>query len=116
MPGHHDLEAWKAARAVSAGVLRMSRDSWKPHLTAVFSQLQRSSLSAQLNISEGYASGPGHRCRYLLEVAYGSAVETDDLLQLLAAERDTPTAEIAEALEQCRQAQRLLKGLIRRYR
>ena len=79
-------------------------------------QLQRSSLSAQLNISEGYASGPGQRCRYLLEVAYSSAVETDDLLQLLAAEPDMPTAEITKALEQCRHSQRLLKGLIKRYR
>ena len=83
MPGHRDLEAWKAARDVVVAVLGMSRTAWLPFLGEAFRQLQRSSLSAQLNIAEGYASGAGARCRHLLVVAYGSAVETEDLLDLL---------------------------------
>jgi four helix bundle protein len=115
MSAHRDLEAWIAARAVVVTVLRTSRTAWQPYLSEIFRQLQRSSLSAQLNIAEGYASGPGARCRHMLVIAYGSAVETDDLLELLRDEGHLPASEAETALAQCRRCQRLLRGLIKRY-
>ena len=115
MAPHRDLAAWQAAREVVATVLRLSRGAWKPYLSAVFAQLQRSSLSVQLNIAEGYASGRTRRCRYFLEIAYGSAMETDDLLQLLADEGILAPDEAAAAIATCRRSQALIRGLIRRY-
>jgi four helix bundle protein len=115
MTPHRKLAAWQTARLVVRTDLRASRQTWKPYLSAVFSQLQRSSLSVQLNIAEGYAYGPTRRCRNYLEIAYASAVETEDLLDLLADERVLPPAEATEALNHCRRCQALLKGLIRRY-
>ena len=115
MTPHRRLAAWKTARLVVRIVLRASRHAWKPYLHAVFSQLQRSSLSVQLNIAEGYAYGRTRRCRNHLEIAYASAVETEDLLDLLSDENVLPPSEATEALDQCRRCQALLKGLIRRY-
>ena len=46
-------------------------------------QLRRAALSVQLNIAEGFASGRSPRCRQHLRIAYGSAVETTDVLDLL---------------------------------
>ena len=115
MSAHRDLEAWIAARAVVTAVLRTSRTAWRPYLSEVFSQLQRSSLSVQLNIADGYASGPGARSRLMLVIAYRSAVETDELLELLRDEGHLPASEAETALAQCRRCQRLLRGLIKRY-
>ena len=86
MSAHKDLKAWQAAHSVVRLVLHMSRTAWTPHAGAVFTQLQRSALSIQLNIAEGYASGPSPRCRQLLRIAYASAVETEDLLEMLSEE------------------------------
>jgi len=82
MLDHRSLRAWQEAHAVSLGVLRLSRDSWKPYAAALFGQLQRSSLSAELNIAEGYSFGNTPTYTRHLGVAYGSAVETVELLRL----------------------------------
>ena len=36
-----------------------------------------------LNLCEGYALGPGRRCRWHFRVAHGSSVETTDVLEVL---------------------------------
>jgi four helix bundle protein len=60
----------------------MSRDSWKPYAAALFSQLQRASLSIELNIAEGYSFGDTPTFTRHLGVAYGSAVETVEILRV----------------------------------
>jgi len=54
---HTSLRAWQEAHAISIEVIRLSKASWKPYAAALFSQLQRASLSVQLNIAEGYTFG-----------------------------------------------------------
>src|SRR5690242_3036568 len=56
------------------------------------SGFQRSSLSVQLNIAEGYSLP--RRFRSHLEIAYGSAVETGDLLELALEEGVIPPADV----------------------
>jgi four helix bundle protein len=79
-------------------------------------QLQRAALSVQLNIAEGYALGSSKRFRNHLDIAYASAVETSDLLELcgqmelLASDLATPT------LAKCHRCQQLIRGLINRLR
>lgn len=85
------------------------------YLAAVFRQLQRSSLSVQLNVAEGYASGPGARCRHHMIIAYGSAIETDDLLEILSDEGHIKAEDAERVLADCRSSQRLIRGLVKRY-
>jgi four helix bundle protein len=82
MRDHRSLHAWQEARAVVLGTMAMARDCWKPYAAALFSQLQRASLSVQLNIAEGYAFGESPTYTRHLRIAYGSAVETGELLEI----------------------------------
>jgi four helix bundle protein len=83
MRDHASLVAWQRARSVSRAVLTAGRAHWKPWTGAVLYQRQRALLSVQLNIGEGYARRQRRTFAYNLNVAYGSAVETGELLALL---------------------------------
>jgi len=114
MRDHTSLIAWQEAQAVSLAVLALSRDHWKPYAAAAFSQLQRSALSVQLNLAEGYAFTNSPTFRRHLTIAYGSAIESSEILQLLAVSNSVPQAQINPILAKCRRSQRLILGLIRR--
>jgi four helix bundle protein len=101
MQTHQTLHAWQHANKVVNAVISMSFTSWKPQLAAVFSQLQRASLSAQINIAEGYAFGPSPTMNRHLKVAYGSAVETGDLLYVLIQNRIADADLAHEAAKYC---------------
>ena len=115
MRDHKSLVAWQVANDVVRGVLRACRLRWRPYAAALFDQLQRSSLSVQLNIAEGYALREHRRFCYHLRVAYGSAVETGDLLELALSERLLAEEEAQAMLSHCHRTQRLLLGLLHRY-
>lgn len=115
MRNHHSLLAWQRARSLTQAVLRLSTVSWKPQFAAVFSQLQRSSLSIQLNIAEGYAFTDSPTLRNHLRVAYGSSIESADLLELMADHAHFDKADISSALELCHETQKLVFGLMKRY-
>src|SRR3954452_12551633 len=116
MRDHRSLHAWQEARAVVLGTIELSRTSWKPYASALFSQLQRASLSVQLNIAEGYAYGESPSFKRHLAIAYGSAVETGELLEI-ALEANIITGELGTPLlTRNRRSQRLLLGMLRRKR
>ena len=116
MLDHTSLRAWQEAHAVSLGVIRLSRNSWKPYAAALFGQLQRSSLSVELNIAEGYSFGNTPTYTRHLGVAYGSAVETVELLRLGVEAGVIPEGTGTTLLHRARGACRLLVGLLKRRR
>ena len=116
MRDHRSILAWQEANKVVDAVLDGCRTNWNPFAAAIFSQLQRASLSVQLNIAEGYALRTPARFRNHLEMAYGSAVETGDLLELAVRKGLLPEVVCRPTLESCLRSQRLLLGLIKRYR
>jgi four helix bundle protein len=83
MRDHKSLEAWQEAHRVVNAVLDFCDRHWRPQARAVFDQIQRAALSVQLNLAEGYALSSAGRFRTHLHIAYGSAVETGELLDLL---------------------------------
>ena len=83
------------------------------HDNPVLSQLQRSALSVQLNIAEGYALRTSKRFRNQLDMAYGSAVETAELLEFCRDLNLLATDMVATMLDRCRHCQQLLRGLIK---
>ena len=116
MRGHTSLEAWKEAHAVSLGVLELSRTSWKPHAAALFSQLQRASLSAELNIAEGYTFGRSPSFTRHLGIAFGSAVETTELLRLGLESGVLDAGTAGPLLNRSDRARCLLLGLLKQRR
>jgi len=116
MRDHRSLHAWQEARGVVLGVIDLARTAWKPYAAALFSQLQRASLSVQLNIAEGYSFGASRSFTRHLNIAYGSAVETGELLEI-ALDANIVTRDIADhLLHRNRRSQRLLLGMLRRMR
>ncbi|MGE0352551.1 MAG: four helix bundle protein [Gemmatimonadales bacterium] len=113
MRDHTSLLAWQEARAVVMAVVELNRAEWKPWIRTMFEQLQRASLSVQLNIVEGYGLG-GASFRHHLKIAYGSSLESGEILMLLSESYLKDSALVTEALQHCRQCQRLLLGLMRR--
>ena len=116
MRDHTSLEAWQEAHAVALVVISLARTSWQPYASALFNQLQRSSLSVQLNIAEGYTFGVSPTYTRHLGVAYGSAIETGELLQLAIEAGVMPAEVVREALNRTRRTQRLLLGLLKKHR
>jgi four helix bundle protein len=116
MSDHRSLEAWRVARSVAFLVFKSARDHWRPWARALFDQLQRAALSVPLNIAEGWTfSASRSRTRHLA-IAYGSAVETGEILSLVADLGLLPEPTMAALIEQNRRSQRLLVGLLKRCR
>jgi four helix bundle protein len=114
MRDHRSLLAWQEARAVVLGVIHLARSSWQPWASAIFSQLQRSSLSVQLNIAEGYAYVKTPSFQRHLTITYGSAVETGELLEI-ALDAQVVTPETGNPLVvRNHRSQRLLLGMLKR--
>ena len=110
---HTSLKAWQAAHAVNVGVIRLARTAWQPYASALFSQLQRSSLSVQLNIAEGYSFGNSPTYTRHIGIAYGSAVETAEILKLGLETGVLPVDQARGILEHADHARHLLLGLLK---
>lgn len=82
----------------------------------MFNQLQRASLSVQLNIAEGYTYGETPTFTRYLGIAYGSAVETGELLQLALEAEVVPREPIEALLKKARRTERLLLGMLKQRR
>ena len=109
MRDHRSLLAWQEANAVVRAVMGGTRTKRHPCVE----QLQRAALSVQLNISEGYAFSSRKRFRNHLQIAYASAVEAADLLELSGQLELISRDSTAAMLARCRQSQRLIRGLLR---
>lgn len=116
MRDHTSLHAWQEARATSVGVILLAKSSWKPYAAALYNQLQRASLSIQLNIAEGYTFGDSPTFTRHLGIAYGSAVETGELLQLALDTEVANPESIKPLLKQTQRTERLLLGMLKRRR
>ncbi len=116
MQSHRTLAAWQEADAVAMGVLRLAQRRWQPYAAALFHQLQHASLSVPLNIAEGYAVGGTPTFLRHLRIAYGSAVESGEILRMLLQLQDFPAAEVQPLLDRCLRSQRLILGLLQKLR
>jgi four helix bundle protein len=110
---HRSLLAWQEARGVVLGVIGLARTGWKPYASALFAQLQRASLSVQLNIAEGYSYGESPTFRRHLSIAYGSAVETGELLEIALDAKIVGSQVANHLLSRNRRSQQLLLGMLR---
>jgi len=113
MRDHKSLEAWIEANRVVHLIFDFCDAFWRPQARAAFDQLQRSALSVRLNIAEGYARRHPKQFPFHLQVAYGSAVETTELIELLQARHILPDELAVVALRNSRRCQSLLMGLIK---
>jgi four helix bundle protein len=112
MRDHKTLLAWQEANGIVRAVMIATRGRRHPCVD----QLQRSALSVQLNIAEGYALKSSKRFRNHLDIAYASAVETTELLELSSDLELFPVDNLAAVIQRGKRCQSLLLGLIKRLR
>lgn len=113
MRDHRSLHAWQEAHAVSLGVIELSRHAWRPYAAALFAQLQRASLSTELNLAEGYTYGDSATFTRHLGIAYGSSVESAELLRLGIEAQVLPQTPATALLAKANRASRLILGLLK---
>jgi four helix bundle protein len=102
MRDHKTLLCWQLSRDLAVAVHRLTVKRWTPQASAAFDQLRRASLSVRLNIVEGHAlASPGGFARQL-NVAYGSILETHEILEHCV-ETDLLTMAEVEPLLKCSQ-------------
>jgi four helix bundle protein len=94
-------------------VHRLARGIWHPSLAPIINQLRRASLSVQLNIAEGQALGGARQFARHLTVAYGSAIESVELLELLEELTGRRDGELAALTERARRNCALVLALKR---
>jgi four helix bundle protein len=116
MRDHTSLHAWQEAHLNAIDIIRLCRSCWKPYASALFSQLQRASLSVPLNIAEGYTFGESPTFTRHLGIAYGSAVETSELLRL-SVDADIVDGDLIKPLlKRAQRSERLLLGMLKQRR
>jgi four helix bundle protein len=113
MRDHRSLHAWQRARELVISVHRLAKGIWHPSLAPIINQLRRASLSVQLNIAEGQALGGARQFARHLTVAYGSAIESVELLELLEELTDRGDGELAALTERARRNCALVLALKR---
>ena len=82
-------------------------------MAPAFEQVGRAALSVQLNIAEGYSFGRSASFTNHLRIAYGSAVETADLLEFLRDLGAVPVLECDPLIALNRECQACIMGLLR---
>ena len=113
MQHHRSLVAWQNAHEVVLAVFDPAFRARHPSHFSLFDQLRRAALSVQLNVAEGYALGSVPSFRRHLRIAYGSAVETTDLLDLVVELQLLPSPAVGPVLERSRRSQGLVLGLLK---
>ena len=98
--------------AVVVGVIKLAHTGWKPWASALFSQPATCLPFGAAQYCRGLRYGDSPSFRKHLSIAYGSAVETGELLEL-ALEVQAVSQELGTVLlKRNQRSQRLLLGMI----
>jgi len=93
--------------------MKLCKVGWKPYAAALYAQLQKASLFVQLNIAERYSNGNSPSFTRHLAIAYGSAVETGELLEIALDAEVGPAKVLGPLLTRNQRSQRPLLGLLK---
>jgi four helix bundle protein len=82
MKSFRDIKAWEKAHALTLRVYRVTAAFPRDEIYGITSQLRRAASSIPTNIAEGCGRNTDSELRRFLEIAMGSASETEYLLLL----------------------------------
>jgi four helix bundle protein len=107
------LIVWQQARSLGADVYRITRAFPREDRQIIASQLRRSALSIATNIAEGCGKESRKETVRYLQIASGSAAETEHHLMVAADVGYIAHREQAELTGRAVAIQRMLHSLIR---
>jgi four helix bundle protein len=109
----HRLDVWHLSRALGSDVYRVCGRLGQPDSRAITGQLRRSALSIATNIAEGCGKSSRAETIRFLEIAAGSAAETEHHL-LVALETEVLPEDVARGfLARIVSVRRMLFALIK---
>lgn len=106
-----NLEVWKKSRKFVADVYTLSARFPSEEKFGVIMQIRRATISISLNISEGSGRGTNKDFSHFLDMAYGSAMEVENLLYLCFDLKFIKEEEQNKLVEQVNEIQRMINGL-----
>ncbi len=110
-----NLEFWKLARSLAIDVIKLARDFPQDDATrGVTRQLVASTTSIAANIAEGHGRYSKAAYRNHLSIARGSAAETENWVDLIAALSLISTQQERELTARCQQIIAALTRAMRR--
>ncbi len=105
------LEVWKKSRIFVAEIYKISADFPKEEKFGLVSQIRRAVVSISLNISEGSGRGTNKDFNNFLNVAYGSALEVENLLILSFDLGFITEAVLSDLITKVNEIQKMINGL-----
>lgn len=116
MRDYRELKVWAKAHEYALAVYKATRSFPREELYGLTSQLRRSASSVPCNIAEGCGrNGDGELARFL-DIAYGSASESDYQLLLTKELGYLDKDAFANLSAMVTEIRRMLNGLIKRLR
>lgn len=116
MKGFKDLQVWRKAHELTLAVYGRTRCFPHKELYGLTSQMRRSAASIPANIAEGCGRrSDGEMCRFL-QIARGSASEIEYHVLLARDLHLLRDDEYRRLSQQADEVQRMLTGLIQRFR
>jgi len=114
--GFKELKVWRKAHEMTKAVYKTTRGFPPEELYGLTSQLRRSAASVGANIAEGCGRRSDGEMARFLQIARGSASETEYHVLLARDLRYLREEECRELSCQADELQRMLTALILRYR
>jgi len=116
MRSFRELKVWQKSHAITLDLYQATASFPKHELYGLTSQLRRSAASVPQNVVEGCGRGGGLDFARFLQIALGSASETEYHI-LLASDLGYLESEIARSLEdRVTEVKRMLSSLIQKVR
>ena len=116
MKGFKELKVWQKAHVMTLDVYCATRSFPREELYGLTSQLRRSAASIGANIAEGCGRrSDGEMCRFL-QIARGSASETEYHVMLARDLRFLGEDDFRRLSRQADELQRMLTVLMKRFR
>jgi four helix bundle protein len=110
----HKLEVWRLSRTLGSDVYRACARVTRPESRLITAQLRRSALSIGATIAEGCGKGSRAETIRYLEIASGSAAETEHHLIVAVETQVFRSGEAEEFPARIGSVRRMLFALIKR--
>jgi four helix bundle protein len=82
MKDFHDLKVWERAHQFAVAIYKVTKTYPREEIYGVTSQIRKAASSIPTNISEGCGRGSDKDFARFLQIAFGSACESEYLLLL----------------------------------
>jgi four helix bundle protein len=115
MHNYRKLLVWSRARALGGDVYRLCAAVTSPSEKVITAQVRRSALSISANIAEGCGKRSRAESIRYLEIAAGSAAETQHHLGIASDLEILPRRDCTRLADESAQIGRMIRALINRF-